>query len=115
MKEYHQIFLNKAIKVWLYNGDWDDVVPVRNNLDNLELLHAEKLDDWKPWFYGNDQIHAGFYRRYDNAKELAFITFKGGSHMVPRSKPKEAYQMFYNFIKNRPISNAVNGEDGGNH
>lgn len=28
--QYIQIFLNKAIKVWLFNGDWDDVVPYRD-------------------------------------------------------------------------------------
>ena len=27
MEEYRQIFLNKQVKVWLFNGDWDDVVP----------------------------------------------------------------------------------------
>jgi hypothetical protein len=27
MQQYASIFLNKAVKVWLFNGDWDDVVP----------------------------------------------------------------------------------------
>ncbi len=27
MQQYNEIFLNKAVKVWMYNGDWDDVVP----------------------------------------------------------------------------------------
>jgi hypothetical protein len=30
MNQYATIFLNKAIKVWLFNGDWDDVVPYRD-------------------------------------------------------------------------------------
>jgi hypothetical protein len=27
MQQYNDIFLNKGVKVWMYNGDWDDVVP----------------------------------------------------------------------------------------
>ena len=60
MKEYHQIFLNKAVKVWLYNGDWDDVVPYRDTEKNLKELRMEKEGDWEPWFVGTH--HAGFYQ-----------------------------------------------------
>lgn len=27
MDQYTKIFLNPVVKVWMYNGDWDDVVP----------------------------------------------------------------------------------------
>lgn len=61
MGEYREIFFNKAIKVWMYNGDWDDVVPFRDSQKNLKLLGREKKGDWEPWFYDNEH-HAGFYQ-----------------------------------------------------
>lgn len=102
MKEYGQILLNKAIKVWLFNGDWDDVVPYRDTENNLEILKIAKNGQWDPWYVG--QHHAGFYQVYE---KLTLITVKGASHMVPQTKPMQSYQMFYNFIKNRPINTPV--------
>lgn len=40
MKQYAQIFLNRAIRVWLFNGDWDDVVPYRDTEKNLEAMRV---------------------------------------------------------------------------
>lgn len=102
MKQYAQIFLNKAVRVWLFNGDWDDVVPYRDTEKNLEKLKAVKQGEWEPWYSGVH--HAGFYQNYD---KLTLITVKGASHMVPQAKPKESYQIFYNFIKNRPVNTPV--------
>lgn len=34
--------------------------------------------------------------------------------MVPQTKPKESYQMFYNFINNRPINTPVWDHDRNN-
>lgn len=35
LKEYQNIFLNKAVKVWFFSGDWDAVVPYRDTEKNL--------------------------------------------------------------------------------
>ena len=102
MKQYAQIFLNPAVRVWLFNGDWDDVVPYRDTEKNLEILKIQKTGEWDPWFVG--EHHAGFYQVYE---KLTLITVKGASHMVPQAKPKESYQLFYNFIKNRPVNTPV--------
>ena len=42
MEEFRQIFLNKGIKVWLFSGDWDDVVPYPDTTYNLNLLKRKK-------------------------------------------------------------------------
>lgn len=86
----------------MFNGDWDDVVPYRDTEKNLEKLKAVKQGEWEPWYSGVH--HAGFYQNYD---KLTLITVKGASHMVPQAKPKESYQIFYNFIKNRPVNTPV--------
>ena len=42
MEEFRQIFLNKAIKVWLFSGDWDSVVPYPDTYYNVNLLKRKK-------------------------------------------------------------------------
>ena len=46
MEQYSTIFLNKAVKVWLYNGDWDDVVPFPDTEKNLNILRRRKTGNW---------------------------------------------------------------------
>jgi serine carboxypeptidase-like clade 2 len=105
MEEFRQIFLNKGIKVWLFSGDWDDVVPYPDTVYNLNLLGRKKLGNQEPWFVG--ETHSGFYQLYDS---LTLITVKGSGHWVPIFKPAASYQMFYNFINDKPINNPVNIE-----
>jgi hypothetical protein len=52
MDEYKTIFLNTAIKVWLFNGDWDDVVPYPDTEKGLEKLRRTKIGSFDPWFVG---------------------------------------------------------------
>ena len=62
MEQYKHIFLNRAVKVWLISGDWDDVVPYRDTEKGLAALKVGKVGEWEPWFFG--QHHAGFYQEY---------------------------------------------------
>jgi hypothetical protein len=75
--QYKRIRLNSAVKIWLFNGDWDDVVPFPDTLKNLEKMNIRAVGAYKPWFVGED--HAGFFQLYD---ELTVITVKGAGHMV---------------------------------
>ena len=103
MNQYTEIFKNRGIKTWLFSGDWDDVVPYTDTEKNIIKLERYKAGEWSPWLVG--ETHAGFYQAYDN--NVTIITVKGASHMVPQTKPKASYQMFYNFIKNRPINTPI--------
>jgi serine carboxypeptidase-like clade 2 len=69
--------LNPAVKIWLYNGDWDDVVPFPDTLKNLDKMNIKPIGPYKPWFVHED--HAGFYQAYSG---LTLITVKGAGHMV---------------------------------
>lgn len=102
MEEFKQIFLNKAVKVWLFSGDWDDQVPYTDTVYHLNELHRKKQGNQEPWFVGD--VHAGFYQLYDS---LTLISVKGSGHWVPIFKPQSAYQMFYNFINDKPINTPV--------
>mgnify|MGYP003418161710 CR=1 len=43
MDEYRRILNNRVIKVWLFSGDWDDVVPFTDTEKNVEKLQRNKV------------------------------------------------------------------------
>ena len=49
MQEYRSIMLTGAVRIWLYSGDWDDVVPFTDTEKNVEKLNRPKQGDWSPW------------------------------------------------------------------
>ena len=103
MNEYRRIFLNRGIRVWLFSGDFDDVVPFTDTEKNVIDFHRDKVGEWSSWSTGDQ--HSGFYQVYD--RNFTTITVKGAGHMVPSVKPKQAYQLFYNFINNKGVNNQV--------
>ena len=103
MAEYKRILDNRAVKVWLFSGDWDDVVPFTDTELNVEKMRRTKVGEWNSWNVGDQ--HAGFYQLYAN--NFTVITVKGASHMVPQSTPKPMYQLFYNFVNNKGVNNQV--------
>jgi len=103
MDEYRRILANRGVKVWLFSGDWDDVVPFTDTEKNVEILAKNKVGEWNPWNVGDQ--HAGFYQLYEN--NFTVITVRGASHMVPQTKPKPMYQLFYNFVNNKGVNNQV--------
>lgn len=102
LDEYKRIMINGKVRVQLYNGDADSVVPFTDTLRNLPLVGAYPEGDWTPWFVGEN--HAGFYQFYS---KMTIVTVNGAGHMVPQDKREESFQMFYNFIKDRPINTPV--------
>lgn len=103
MDEYRRIFLNRGVKVWLFSGDWDDVVPFTDTEKNVDALRRTKVGEWTAWNVGDQ--HAGFFQLYDN--NFTIITVKSAGHMVPQTQPKSAFQLFYNFINDKGVNNQV--------
>lgn len=103
MAEYRRILINKGVKVWLFSGDWDDVVPFTDTEKNVDKLQRNKVGQWNAWNVGDQ--HAGFYQMYENG--FTVITVKGASHMVPQTKPKATFQLFYNFVNNKGVNNQI--------
>jgi serine carboxypeptidase-like clade 2 len=93
MDAYKWIFNRGDIKVWMFNGDWDDVVPFRDTLKNLEKLGLKPSGDYKAWTV--DGQHAGFYREYPG---MMFYLVKGAGHEVPQYQRQRAYEMFKAFL-----------------
>jgi carboxypeptidase C (cathepsin A) len=68
----------------------------------VEKFHRQKTGGWSMWNVGDQ--HAGFYQVYD---KLTVITVKGAGHMVPETRPKGSYQLFYNFVNNKGVNNQI--------
>ena len=90
-------------KIWLYGGDWDDVVPLEHIEQSLAQLGLEPEGKHEPWFTRN--VLSGFYQKYSH--NVSFITVRGAGHIAVENKPDSVYQMFYNYIMNRPINTPV--------
>jgi carboxypeptidase C (cathepsin A) len=103
MDEYRQIFTNGALRVWLYSGDFDDVVPFTDTEKNVDQLFRSKAGEWTSW--NVKEQHAGFFQAYD--QNLTVITVKAAGHMVPQNQPKAAYQLFYNFVNGKGVNNQI--------
>ncbi|CAN6889231.1 unnamed protein product [Brassica oleracea] len=74
-----------GIRVWVFSGDVDSVVPVtatRYSLARLSLRWTE------------------VYER------LTFVTVRGAGHEVPLFKPRAAFELFKYFLTGKPLPKA---------
>lgn len=90
-------FLNNKIRVLIYNGDWDAVVPYTDNEWWTRNMRYPIAHDWHPWIYNGTEL-GGYATTYDTKYNFTFITVRGGAHMVPVTAPVKAFEMFKMFI-----------------
>ena len=85
MNKIPRILSDTDVKIYYVSGDWDDVVPFTNTLDNLYKMGLTQtaLD---PWIIGSQNI--GMKRTFtnedaDNKKNIKFWMVKKAGHEVP--------------------------------
>nr|VDC73448.1 unnamed protein product [Brassica rapa] len=79
-----------GIRVWVFSGDVDSVVPVtatRYSLARLGL--STKVGGWTEVYEG-----------------LTFVTVRGAGHEVPLFKPRAAFELFKYFLTGKPLPKA---------
>jgi len=89
--------LVEAIRVVIYNGDWDACVPHTDAEAWTEGMGYKVADPFHPWTYKNGTQVAGYAVRYA-ANNFTFITIKGGRHEVPETAPLQAIEMLRRLI-----------------
>ena len=82
--------LQKGVKIYLFTGDWDDVVPFTDTYRNLNLMGLRLQGGIAPWLIGDQ--HAGFIRTYSYG--LTVYQVKGAGHEVPLYQRERAFRMF---------------------
>ncbi|KAL2894129.1 Serine carboxypeptidase-like 42 [Bienertia sinuspersici] len=95
--------LSHRIRVWIFSGDQDSVVPLLGSRTLVrELAHDLKYKTTVPyaaWFH-KGQV-GGWATEYGNL--LTFATVRGAAHMVPYAQPSRALHLFSSFIRGRRL------------
>ncbi|KAL9227018.1 hypothetical protein vseg_002765 [Gypsophila vaccaria] len=94
---YRQLMKN-GVKVWVFSGDVDSVVPVTATRFALGQLKLQIKIPWYPW-YVKKQV-GGWTEVYEG---LTFATVRGAGHEVPLFKPRAALQLFRSFLSDKPL------------
>ncbi|KAL5730745.1 Serine carboxypeptidase-like 27 [Ranunculus cassubicifolius] len=88
-----------GLRIWVFSGDTDSVVPVTATRYSLDALDLSTLVKWYPWYDNNGKV-GGWSQVYDG---LTFVALKGAGHEVPLHRPQLAYHMFQQFLQNKPM------------
>lgn len=90
-----------GLKIWVYSGDTDAVVPVTATRYSLDALKLPTVTNWYPW-YDKGRV-GGWSQIY---KGLTFVTVTGAGHEVPLHRPRQAFILFSHFLNNKPMPNS---------
>lgn len=82
-----------GLRIWVFSGDTDSVVPVTATRFSLNGLNLTVKTRWYPWYTGG-QV-GGWTEVYDG---LTFATVRGAGHEVPLFEPKRAFLLFQSFL-----------------
>ncbi|GAB5030423.1 serine carboxypeptidase ii-2 [Nannochloropsis oceanica] len=102
----------EPLRVLLYSGEDDAVCSSKGTELWLETLGWTIADEWAPWSVreggrkgesegkaGGAQVVAGMKKKYENG--VVYATVNGAGHAVPSFKPREALQLFTDFLEGR--------------
>ncbi|XP_057953392.1 serine carboxypeptidase 1-like [Malania oleifera] len=87
-----------SIRVWIYSGDIDAVVPITSSRYSINSLKLPIVSAWRPW-YTNYEV-GGYVVQY---KGLTLATVRGAGHMVPTDQPERALTMVSSFLRGHSL------------
>eukprot|EP01117_Protostelium_nocturnum_P012922 TRINITY_DN4783_c0_g2_i2.p1 TRINITY_DN4783_c0_g2~~TRINITY_DN4783_c0_g2_i2.p1 ORF type:complete len:471 (+),score=127.14 TRINITY_DN4783_c0_g2_i2:3-1415(+) len=90
----YQKFFDAKLKVLVYSGDVDAIVPVTGSRAWISTLKQPIVRPWTAWTL-NGQT-GGFVTKY---QDMLFATVRGAGHMVPETQPERALALFSRFLK----------------
>ncbi|XP_062156468.1 serine carboxypeptidase-like 27 [Alnus glutinosa] len=87
-----------GLRIWVYSGDTDAVVPVTATRYSIDALKLPTITNWHPWY---DNVKVGGWSQV--YKGLTFVTVTGAGHEVPLHRPRQAFILFKSFLENKPM------------
>ncbi|KAK6156621.1 hypothetical protein DH2020_010869 [Rehmannia glutinosa] len=87
-----------GLRIWVFSGDTDSVVPVTATRFSLSHLNLKIKIPWYPW-YSSGQV-GGWSEVYDG---LTFATVRGAGHEVPLIQPRRAFLLFQTFLSGKHL------------
>ncbi|KAL3629562.1 Serine carboxypeptidase 24 [Castilleja foliolosa] len=87
-----------GLRIWMFSGDTDSVVPVTATRFSLSHLNLKIKTPWYPWYSagqvgGRTEIYEG----------LTFATVRGAGHEVPLFEPRRAFELFQTFLSGKKL------------
>ncbi|XAR51138.1 Carboxypeptidase D [Bertholletia excelsa] len=87
-----------GLRIWVFSGDTDSVVPVTATRFSLNHLNLTVKTRWYPWYSG-PQV-GGWTEVYEG---LTFATVRGAGHEVPLFQPRRAFVLFRSFLAGKEL------------
>jgi carboxypeptidase C (cathepsin A) len=93
------------IRIWLYSGENDGMVPRPGTERWIESLGLKRI---RLYNWMNDGSVVGEFMKYitDEEKELTFVTVRDAGHFVPENAPEAAFAIFKAFLEDEPLPSA---------
>ncbi|KAJ0915757.1 putative carboxypeptidase D [Helianthus annuus] len=91
--DVHQELISSGLRIWIYSGDTDAVIPVTSTRYSIDALNLTAISPWSAW-YDDGQV-GGWTQMYEG---LTFVTVRGAGHEVPLHKPKLALTLVKSFL-----------------
>jgi carboxypeptidase C (cathepsin A) len=95
---FYRFLLTKDLRIWVYSGDVDGIVPTTGTRIWLAKLNLPIETAWYPWNHSS-QV-GGWSQVYTN---LTFTTVRDSGHQVPLYQPGRALQLFKYFLKGQSL------------
>jgi len=92
-----------GLKIWVYSGDVDSVVPITGTRLSINQLSLPITIPWYPWYFDNQTV-GGWTEVY---KGLTLSTVRGAGHEVPTFQPERALKLFQSFILGQSLPSTV--------
>jgi len=99
MLPVYQKLLQSGIKMLVYSGDVDGIVPITGTRMWLNALNLPITEPWRPWIGSNKQV-GGYTVAY---KGLTFLSVRGAGHLVPGTQPERALDFFSRYLTGQPF------------
>ncbi|KAL4181915.1 hypothetical protein AMTRI_Chr12g239790 [Amborella trichopoda] len=90
--------IKAGLRIWVFSGDVDAVVPVTATRFSLSHLNLPVKIPWYPW-YSKGQVGG----RSEVYHGLTFATVRGAGHEVPVLQPTRALTLFRSFLAGKPL------------
>jgi carboxypeptidase C (cathepsin A) len=98
MLPVYRFLQGRGLKIWIYSGDIDGVVPTTGTRYWLKELDLPIEVPWYPWNHST-QV-GGWTQVY---RGLTFVTVRNAGHMVPADKPGQGLAVFRSFLAGNPL------------
>ena len=107
LPNYHTL-INANIRVIVFSGDADSVVPYTGTSKWVreEMNLGTPVDDWVPWNYNDGAMNGlqvgGWKTTYNVGAGFTYTTIRGSAHMIMNT-PGRAYHAISRWIHKQSI------------